>query len=76
MLHIKDAATLVLSMQNHHVKFQIKLNPIPHGVFWITHTLGGGGGRFYPPPINQSSFKRYGFEFRMLKQPFTVFEKM
>ena len=20
------------------------INPIPHGVFWITHTLGGGGG--------------------------------
>ena len=23
------------------------INPIPHGVFWITHTWGRG--RFYPP---------------------------
>ena len=27
------------------------LNPIPHGVFWVTHT---SGGRFYPSAITQS----------------------
>ena len=24
------------------------INPIPHGVFWITHTSGGGGGGRFP----------------------------
>ena len=29
------------------------VNPIPHGIFCITHTLGGGGGgRFLPSPID------------------------
>ena len=29
------------------------INPIPHVIFCITHTLrGGGGGRFLPSPID------------------------
>ena len=28
------------------------INPIQHGIFCITHTLGGGGGRFFLSPIN------------------------
>ena len=35
------------------------LNPIPHGVFWITHTWGG---QILPAPLEHSHFKRYGFE--------------
>ena len=34
-----------------------KINPIPRGVCWITHSLGG---QILPAPYN--SFKRYGFE--------------
>ena len=30
------------------------LKPDPHGVFWIAHTWGGGGDRFYAPPIIES----------------------
>ena len=40
-------------------------NPIPHGVFWITHTWGGGADSFRPR--NAAILKDMDLRFGMLK---------
>ena len=40
------------------------LNPIPHGVFWITHTWGG---HILPGPCNTAILKDMDLKFEMLK---------
>ena len=42
-----------------------RVNPIPHGVFRITHTWGGG--RFCPSPCNTAILKDMDLKFGMLK---------
>ena len=41
------------------------VNPIPHGVFWITHTWGGG--QILPAPCNTAILKDMDLKFGMLK---------
>ena len=41
------------------------INPIPHGVFWITHTWGGG--QILPAPCNTAILKDMDLKFGMLK---------
>ena len=43
-----------------------EFNPIPHGVFWITHTLGGQILPA-PPPCNTAILKDIDLKFGMLK---------
>ena len=42
-----------------------ELNPIPHGVFWITHTWGGADSA--RPPCNTVILKDMDLKFGMLK---------
>ena len=46
---------------NKNFIFDNFLNPIPHGVFWITHTWGG------VPPCNTAILKDMDLKFGMLK---------
>ena len=41
----------------------ILLNPIPHGVFWITHTWGG---QILPDPCSTAILKHMDMKFGML----------
>ena len=43
---------------------QDTINPIPHGVFWITHTCGG---QILPPPCNTAILKDMDLKFGMLQ---------
>ena len=43
-----------------------KLNPIPHGVFWITHTCLLDNTHM-PAPCNTAILKDMDLKFRMLK---------
>ena len=58
----------IINENNVNTKYDIFhdhfLNPIPHGVFWITHTWGG---RFCPPPCNTAILKDMDLKFGMLK---------
>ena len=40
------------------------LNPIPHGVFWITHTWGG---QILPAPCDTAILKDMDLKFGMLQ---------
>ena len=41
-----------------------RVNPIPHGVFWITHTWGG---QILPDPCNTAILKYMDLKFDMLQ---------
>ena len=47
-----------------HQLFQDFFNPIPHQVFWITHTRGG---QILPPPCNTAILKDMDLKFSMFK---------
>ena len=46
-----------------HMFCDYALNPIPHGVFWITHM---GGGQILPVPYNSVILKDMDLKFGML----------
>ena len=51
--------------------FRSKFNPIPDGVFWVTHTWGG---QILLAPCNTAILKDMDLKFGMLKQLVSLFK--